>query len=421
MSETVQIPKGWELSTLDKICIKITDRDHTTPKYTKSGIPLISPKDFTPSGISFLNCKFISKEDHQKNCKRTDLKKGDILFSRIGTVGETRLIDSDKEFSILHSIVQIRPDLTKVSQKFLYYFLQSGELLKTAKIGIQSVGTPDLGIKKIRSFQIILPPPPTQKKIVQKLDDILGLLEEKKKEILELNIPEKLQALLELNKFSVLQLIRTGSLSANWRDFPKIKLGDLTKISSGGTPLRSNPEYWDGDIPWIKSGELLDDVNNGSEEYITKNGLSNSAAKLFPQDTILVALYGQGKTRGKTGRLLIEASTNQAICGIFPNSNFLSEYVQYWLRSIYWELRKTASGGAQPNWNSTTIKEIKIKLPPLNEQELIIKKLKKKISELQEYEKIILNIKEKKQQNMKYINHIQSSILDAAFSGKLVQ
>jgi len=239
---------------------------------------------------------------------------------------------------------------------------------------------------------------------------------------MELNTPEKLQVLLEMNKFSILQLIRTGSLcTTNWTNVPKIKLGKLTKISSGGTPSRNNSEYWNGDIPWIKSGELLDDVNDDSEEYVTKKGLNDSSAKLFPKDTILVALYGQGKTRGKTGRLLIDASTNQAICGIFPNSNFLSEYVQYWIRSIYWELRKTAPGGAQPNWNSTTIKEIEIKLPSLNEQELIIKKLKKKMSELQKYDKIILNIKEKKLQDIEKINHIQSSILDVAFSGKLIQ
>ena len=106
----IQIPKGWKLDTLKNVCEKISDRDHTTPKYTEDGIPIISPKDFKENTVNFSNCKYISEEDHTFNKKRTDLQKGDLLFSRIGTIGKVILHDFDKEFSVLHSIVQIRPN-----------------------------------------------------------------------------------------------------------------------------------------------------------------------------------------------------------------------------------------------------------------------------------------------------------------------
>ena len=140
------------------------------------------------------------------------------------------------------------------------------------------------------------------------------------------------------------------------------RLGDITKVTSGGTPSREISTFWGGNIPWIKTGELSDGDITGAEEHITAEGVGNSSAKIFPEQTILVALYGQGQTRGRTGRLLISAATNQACCAILPNPARLnSKFVQYWLRSLYLDLREDSHGGAQPNWNGGMIKDLRIR------------------------------------------------------------
>jgi len=182
----IQLPQDWNVVSLSSVCQKIADRDHTTPKYVIEGIPIISPKDFTKGGIDFSKCKKISVKDHEINKKRTDLRKSDILFSRIGTIGQVRFVDAEEQFSILHTIVQIRANEKIVTPRYLYYYLQSAFIQKRSKADVQSMGTPDLGIKKIREFEIPIPPVIIQKKIVQKLDYIVAHLEEKKRKILGL-------------------------------------------------------------------------------------------------------------------------------------------------------------------------------------------------------------------------------------------
>ncbi|HEX8733137.1 MAG TPA: restriction endonuclease subunit S, partial [Ktedonobacterales bacterium] len=105
------------------------------------------------------------------------------------------------------------------------------------------------------------------------------------------------------------------------------QLGDIAWITSGGTPARDNASYWGGNVPWVKSGELNDNDIYSTEECITEAAIEGSSAKLFPPDTVLVALYGH--TRGKTARLRISATTNQACCAILPCEQLDAAYLQY--------------------------------------------------------------------------------------------
>jgi len=147
------------------------------------------------------------------------------------------------------------------------------------------------------------------------------------------------------------------------------RVGDVARVLSGGTPSRNVAAYWGGDIPWIKTAELVDGDISDADEHITDEGLTSSSAKLFPPDTILVALYGQGQTRGRTGRLVIEAATNQACCAILPSPDLEPRFTQYWLRSLYTEMRAQSRDGAQPNWNAQMIKDIRIAVPPVPVQQ----------------------------------------------------
>ena len=163
--------------------------------------------------------------------------------------------------------------------------------------------------------------------------------------------------------------------------YAMVKIGDVFSTISGGTPLKKNQEYYlNGTIPWLKSGEVAQGFVSKSENYITKEGLKNSSAKIFPIDTVLVAMYGA--TAGQVGILKIEASTNQAICGILPNDTVLPEYLFYIIRAKREYLISLSSGGAQPNISQSIIRDLQIPLPPLEIQNEIV-------AEIEGYQKII--------------------------------
>ena len=152
----------------------------------------------------------------------------------------------------------------------------------------------------------------------------------------------------------------------------KIRLGDLVNTSSGATPLSSNKEYYEnGDIPWINSGEVGQYKINFAEKFITKEGFEKSNTKIFPKDTILVAMYGA--TAGKTSILNINACTNQAVCAILPSENVNNIFLKYKLDSIYDYLVQISSGSARDNLSQKVIQDLEINLPLLETQQKIAK------------------------------------------------
>jgi type I restriction enzyme, S subunit len=152
-------------------------------------------------------------------------------------------------------------------------------------------------------------------------------------------------------------------------------IGDLASVGSGGTPSRTNLSYWDGPIPWITTTQIDCNFIHDAEQFITQDGLDNSAAKLFPPGTLLMAMYGQGKTRGKVAILGVQASTNQACAAILLGKNLEHSYAFHYLSSQYEAIRNLSNTGNQENLNGFIIKSIKIPLPPLPEQRSIAQAL----------------------------------------------
>jgi type I restriction enzyme S subunit len=160
------------------------------------------------------------------------------------------------------------------------------------------------------------------------------------------------------------------------RGWEWVRLGEIFKTSTGGTPSRSILSYYGGTIPWLKSGELDDNLKiNKSEEFITEEGLKNSSAKLFKKGSLLLALYGA--TAGKLGILDFDATTNQAVCNFEQNKFVDNMYLFYFLRSIREKILSECFGGAQPNISQDYAKNINFPLPPLTEQKRIVEKVDK--------------------------------------------
>ena len=140
------------------------------------------------------------------------------------------------------------------------------------------------------------------------------------------------------------------------------KVKDIASTYSGGTPTSRNRDYYEGgDIPWINSGELNSPIITSTSNYITEIGLKNSSARLYPQNTVLVALYGA--TAGKVSLLSFEACSNQAVCGVMPNKSIQITYIRYYLSSLYAHFIALSSGSARDNISQDTIKNTPLPIP----------------------------------------------------------
>lgn len=190
--------------------------------------------------------------------------------------------------------------------------------------------------------------------------------------------------------------------------YPMVKIKDICLLGSGGTPSRSCPQYYNGSIPWIKTGEVLNEEIFETKEHITEDAIANSSAKLYPKGSLIIAMYGQGDTRGRTAKLGIDATTNQA-CAVLhdiDNSIVSTDYLWYYLQGRYDDLRSLASGNNQPNLNASKINNYDVVVPPMDvqnemvahvkKQKALLKQLKKKAQDireraLKEFEKKIYN------------------------------
>jgi type I restriction enzyme, S subunit len=187
-----------------------------------------------------------------------------------------------------------------------------------------------------------------------------------------------------------------------------IRLGDLCKTAAGGTPLKSSKEFYEGGaIPWLVSGEVNNRNITSTKRFITQLGLNGSSAKVFPANTVVIAMYGA--TAGEVGILKFPTSTNQAVCGIYPNEKVLPEYLYYFFLSHKSALVAQAVGNAQPNISQQKIKDTYIDVPPIPEQQRIVAILDQAFADI---EKARANA----EKNLKNARELFDSYLNQVFS-----
>ena len=185
-------------------------------------------------------------------------------------------------------------------------------------------------------------------------------------------------------------------------EFETIKISDFVdEMKNGGTPRRNVSEYWEnGTIPWLKTGEINNEIITENSEYITEEGLSNSSAKLLPINSVIMALYGKG-TAGRVGLLKFEATTNQACCAMICEDKIKSEYLFFYLLSIQPQIELLANGSVQQNLSKDILAEYEIQVPKdyntMNQIVWILKNIDRKI------------------ENNKQINHNLDKLLSTIF------
>ncbi len=313
--------------------------------------------------------------------KRLKLAIGDLLVCEGGDIGRTAMWGGE----VAHCYYQNHlhrarlRDRAEVNPRFFLYWLWYAFEIGHVYFGRGNVTTiPNLSQSKLCELPIPLPPLAEQKKIaavlfltrqaIEQQDRLIALTKELKKTLL--------QQLFTSGRRHELQM-RTdiGPVPASWT-FTNV--GSVAKIQSGGTPAREVPENWNGGtIPWVKTGEIDYCVIRDTEEKITAAGLANSAARLFPAGTLLMAMYGQGVTRGRVALLGIEATTNQACASITPHdeTRVSSSFLYHWFEHHYENLRKLGHGANQRNMNAALIRGFPLAYPSPDEQAEIVSSL----------------------------------------------
>ena len=322
-------------------------------------------------GYAFNSKNFTNDSVYPQIIRIRDIKKG---FSETYYAGDFKkeylvhhgdlLVGMDGEFNIERwkgkeallnqRVCQIEAK-DKINEDYLYFAL--GVALKKVERKTAFVTVKHLSAKVLNDIELNVPSFNEQIRISDILLNIKKSI--KLRQLILKNLDELIKA----------RFVEMFGDLENSKKYDYQKISDLTNVVSGGTPKRDNESYWkNGTIPWIKTTELRNNKIKTVAEYITEEGLEGSSAKLVPVHSVLIAMYGQGKTRGMTGYLNIEASTNQACACILPSSKINSEYLWQYLIMSYHNLRNMAKGGNQPNLNSKIIKNFKVLVPPLSLQ-----------------------------------------------------
>lgn len=309
-----------------------------------------------------------------------------------------------------------------------------------------------LSVTKIQNVEISLPSIERQKKIVEKFKSIVQEEDEIKSEL------TRQQTLLKQLRQQILQEAIEGKHTTDWRakntdvepanellariqeekeqlikdhkikkqkSLPQIseeekqfalpdgwawcRLGNISEVKVGATPQRGNSDYWGGEVNWVSSGEVSNNYIDGTKEFITKKGVEETSAKINPKGSVLVAMIGQGKTRGQTAILNIDAATNQNVCAIRLMSEVLPEIVWYFFLSRYEKTRSGASGGNQPALNGIKISNTVFALPPVDETRAIVDRLRC-------LEPILDQLETQISLNQTHADQLMQAVLKEAFS-----
>jgi len=392
--KTKQLPKGWREVELREI----------TESISAGGTPRRDKKEYWENGtipwvkISDMKEKYISKTEEKitdkglKNSSANFFPSGTLIYSIFASLGTIGILEIDATTN--QAIAGIIPKKDIISTKYLYYCLQAE---KNKILSKKSHATQDnLNLTILRSHKIPLPPLQIQKAIVS----ILGKAE---------TLKQKREESDKLTKDYLQSVFYEMFYN---KGFEEVELGSIARLTMGGTPSTSKIEYWDnGKVNWMKSGDIKRDFIYSIPNRITELGLKNSNAEMYPTGTVVIALNGQGRTRGTTAILNIETSSNQSVCGIIPNHVKISSiYLHFNLKFRYQELRNITGDNDRSGLNLTILRGLSISLPPIELQQ-------KFASIVEEVEKL----KEKQKQSKEELNVMFDSLMKQAFNGELVQ
>ena len=353
---------------LKDITLTITDGKHGDCKnHDGSGYYFISCKDVYDETIHYENARQITEDDFRDADRRTNLAAYDILITNSGTIGRMALvkdIPETRKTTFQKSVAIVRADTSQVVPNYLYYLLKSKvhDFINSSNGSAQK----NLLLSTMRDFDIsFVDSFETQHRIATILSRYDSLIENYQKQIKLLE-----EAAQRLYKEWFIDLHfpeheNTKIVDGVPEGWEKKTIADVcTNISSGSTPSRSNKAYWEnGTIKWVKTKELQDGWILDTEEYISQEGYNSSSTKIFPANTILMAIYAS-PTLGRLGILSTDCCCNQAALGLIADENIISWQWLFWkLYELRDEFNAIARGAGQQNISGIVVKNKEIIIP----------------------------------------------------------
>lgn len=446
-------------------------------EYVNEGVPIARLQNIDRNQFVAKNTKYVTREKAEELARHTFVP-GDILITKLGDpLGKACLAPASIEKGVLIAdVVRARITHPWVDRRFLCYQINADNIVEQFKDQTKGTTRPRVNLTKIRALKARLCSLPEQLHIVEKLEELLTDLDAGVAELMAAQ--EKLvqyrQSLLKAAVDGTLtaewraERAQRGESTesgaqllarilterrAHWKakqlakferqdkappqgwqdkypepvqpdttDLPALPEGwvwatidQLAHVGTGVTPLRSNSAYfYQGTIPWVTSGALNDEMVSNATEMVTNLALSECRLEIYPAGSLLVAMYGEGKTRGKCSELMISATINQAIAALVlePAAQDCKAYLKLYLLNSYEMMREQASGGVQPNLNLQIIKSIALPLPPVAEQNEISLLLTGQFEQIEKQQNVVeFGIKQSTTQ--------RKNIFKSAFSGQL--
>lgn len=457
-------PKGWAWVSLPKIAR--LESGHTPsrshPEYWNGDIPWIGVKDAGAHHGRVIDdtSQHVTQAGIDNSAARI-LPARTVCLSRTASVGYVvimgRPMATSQDFVNWVCSPAIEPEFLK------WIFLAEGEE-GLRKFGKGTTHT-TIYFPEVEAFHACIAPINEQRRIVAKLDAIFEQTRAAKARL------GRLPALLDKLKRSILAAAFRGDLTADWRaanpnvepasalldridadrrarweDALRAKgkdpgeakyappstivdggplprgwewatIGRLCMVGTGATPKRGEPRFWErGTLPWVTSGATNSEYIDAAEEFVTEHALAETNLTIFPAGTLLVAMYGEGQTRGRCAELRFAATTNQAVAGLvtaaLPES--LKEVIKFVLWNRYEALRMEASGGVQPNLNLSIVRDIVVPVPPAAEQLELVDRIRRALTLISAAEAKVSSAAER-------VSDIEQAALGRAFRGELVE
>lgn len=345
--------------------------------------------------ISDLKDKYVNKseefitDDGLNNSSAKMFVEGTILYTIFATIGEAAILKIPATTNQAIAGINVTNDSYNV--EYIYYYLLS--IKEKIKKESRGVAQNNINLTILKNLKIHSIDKVKQNEVVNALNNLERLISLRKEQI------QAYDVLIESLFFEMFKKYNTKS----------VNLGDLFELKSGSTPSRKNNEYWNkNDVPWIKSNQVNNNFIFNTEEYISQEGYKNSSLEIYPEDTVLIAMYGQGKTRGQVGILKFESTTNQAVAALIPNKISNMTFIFYLLKTKYEELRGLSQGGNQKNLSLKILKNFKIFNPPIELQ-----------NKFADYVIKIEEEKKKLNSSLKELEDLFDALMQDAFSGKL--
>lgn len=397
---------------LDSLCEITSSKRIFYSEYTESGIPFFRSKEI----IDLFNKNkiatelFISKDRYNEIKSKFGVpEKDDMLLTSVGSIGIPYLVKSSDKFYFKDGNLTWFRNYNRKLIVPLYLYLWTTSSVGKETLMRLSMGAaqPALTISRLKNLSLNLPSVSVQQKIASILSAYDRLIENNTRRIRLLeqmaeNLYKEWFVRFRFPGHENVEMV--NGLPKGWE---RTKLIKNIKTSSGGTPSRNKSEYYkNGDIPWIKTGELQDCILINTEECITEDAVNNSSAKIFPKGTLLMAMYGVNV--GKLGISEIEATCNQACCVFTPKHVDYKYYLFHYFKSIREYLLSISFGAAQQNLSQELIKAIKVLFPDE----------KTNISFVKEVEPLFREISIIQQQNQ-LLTRQRDLLLPRLMSGKL--